>query len=75
MQRAYRFLGVGFEFGGTVVAGVLVGNWIDRRLGTEPLFTLVMTLGAMGGAVYRLLWSLKRSNSHGGDGGNTGTGG
>jgi len=66
--RAYRFTGVGFEFAGTVVAGVLVGNWIDRRLGTEPLFTLVMTMGAMGGALYRLLWALKRFSLRDGDG-------
>lgn len=68
LGRAARFVGVGFEFAGTVVAGVLVGNWLDRAAGTEPLFTLVITLGATAGAVYRLIWSLNRFNSGGGAG-------
>jgi F0F1-type ATP synthase assembly protein I len=43
---------------------VLAGYYIDEYLGTAPLFTLLLTLGGMGGAVYRLLWSLKRFSSH-----------
>jgi len=62
-------MALGFEFAGTVVAGVLAGYYIDAHLGTPPLFTLLLTLGGMGGALYRLLWSLKRSNSHTHDGG------
>jgi len=61
--KAGRYTALGFEFAGTVVAGVIAGYYIDRRLGTEPLFTLLLTLGGMGGALYRLLWSLKRSSS------------
>jgi F0F1-type ATP synthase assembly protein I len=62
-------MALGFEFAGTVVAGVLAGYYIDAHLGTPPLFTLLLTLGGMGGALYRLLWSLKRSSSHTDDGG------
>ena len=51
------------------MAGVLVGYYIDAHLGTAPLFTLLLTLGGMGGALYRLLWSLKRFNSHSDNGG------
>lgn len=61
-------MAVGFEFAGTVVAGVLLGYYIDGRLGTAPLFTLLLTLGGMGGALWRLLWSLKRFSSHSDDG-------
>jgi F0F1-type ATP synthase assembly protein I len=42
------------------VAGVLVGYYIDAHIGCAPLFTLLLTLGGMGGALYRLLSSLKR---------------
>jgi F0F1-type ATP synthase assembly protein I len=66
--KAGRFMALGFEFAGTVVAGVLVGYYIDGRLGTAPLFTLLLTLAGMGGALYRLLWTLKRFNSRSQDG-------
>lgn len=67
--RASRFAALGFEFAGIVVAGVLTGYWIDGRLGTPPLFTLFLTLAGMGGALYRLLWSLKQSSPRDGHGG------
>ena len=50
----------GFEFAGTVVAGVIGGYYLDEYLGTSPLFILVVTLAGMGGALYRLIWSLKK---------------
>ena len=67
--KAGRYTALGFEFAGIVVAGVLVGYYIDAHLGTAPLFTLLLTIGGMGGAVYRLLWSLKRFDSHADNGG------
>jgi F0F1-type ATP synthase assembly protein I len=69
LVTASRYMALGLEFAGIVVAGVLAGYYIDTQLGTEPLFTLLLTLGGMGGAVYRLLWSLKRSNSQSHNGG------
>ena len=65
---ASRYAALGFEFAGIVVAGVLVGYWIDGRLGTPPLFTLLLTLGGMGGALYRLLWGLKKFSGRDGHG-------
>lgn len=50
----------GFEFAGIVVAGVIGGYYADGYLGTAPLLTLLFTLTGMGGAVYRLIWSLKK---------------
>ena len=61
--NAGRFIAVGMEFGATVVAGVLGGYDLDMWVGTAPLFTLLLTLGGMGGALYRLIWSLKQSRS------------
>lgn len=61
--KAGRFIAVGMEFGVTVVAGVLIGYYLDMRVGTPPLFTLLFTLGGMGGALYRLIWNLKQSRS------------
>jgi F0F1-type ATP synthase assembly protein I len=58
--RAGRFAAVGLEFGATVSAGVILGYYVDQWLGTPPLFTLLTTLGALGGALYRLAWTLQR---------------
>ena len=69
LVSASRYGALGFEFGGTVVAGVIIGYYIDGYLGTAPLFTLVLTLTGMGGALYRLLWSLKRFSSQSNNGG------
>ena len=35
-NNAARFIAVGMEFGGTVVAGVLAGYYLDMWLGTAP---------------------------------------
>jgi len=53
-------MAVGMEFGLTIVAGVLVGYYLDQWAGTAPLFTLVFTLGALAGALYRIIWMLNR---------------
>ena len=66
-MRAARFAGVGFEFAGTVVAGLLLGDAIDRYMGTQGVVTVLMTLVALGGAVYRLLWSVKQFSSQSGN--------
>ena len=73
LVSAGRYAALGFEFAGTVVAGLLLGYYIDRRIGSEPLFTLLLTLGGMGGALYRLLWSLKRSSAPSQHGDRSGT--
>jgi len=63
MVRAAQFAALGIEFAGIVVAGVIAGYYLDQYLHTPPLFTLLLTLGGMGGALYRLLWMLKRLSS------------
>ena len=48
------------EFAGIIVGAMYVGYRVDRYLGTEPWLMLVLTLGGMVGALWRLLWSLKK---------------
>lgn len=57
VERKYlRFAGVGVQFGLTIFLLTLLGIWLDRRLGTAPLFTIVLLLlGFVGGT-----WSLVR---------------
>ena len=60
--KGARFAGLGTEFGGIIVAGVVAGYYIDEWLGTSPLFLLVFTLGGFAGALARLIRMLKRFN-------------
>jgi len=47
---------VGVQFGLTIFLLTFLGIWLDRRLGTEPLFTIVLLLLAFVGGT----WSLVR---------------
>lgn len=47
-DRGYQFLstaawftGMGWAIGIAILLGVLVGNWLDGRAGTHPLFLLI----------------------------------
>ncbi len=62
LGRAGAYVALFSEIGAmltvTVLAGILVGYWIDRSLGTVPIFALTgffLGLTAGGLAVYRLI--------------------
>ena len=46
---------ISWNFGWPVVAGVVVGWWIDEKLGSSPVATLALGLGSMMTAVWRLV--------------------
>jgi F0F1-type ATP synthase assembly protein I len=35
------YAGVGFQFAAAIIVFLYVGQWIDRRLGTAPIFLLI----------------------------------
>jgi len=41
LATATWFLGMGWVIAISVVLGVLLGNWLDGRVGTHPLFLLI----------------------------------
>ncbi len=49
---AARLTGVGFFIGGSILAGVLVGNWLDEKLNTRPVLVIVGLLVGIGVALY-----------------------
>jgi F0F1-type ATP synthase assembly protein I len=58
MSGAGDYLGVGLQLGASIVFFLFVGQWLDRRLGTEPwLLLLGVFVGAGAGfySVYRQL--------------------
>ena len=82
MKRLGRTIGLASELGlamgltasGFVVVGLLLGRWVDARLGTRPVATLVsLVAGAIIGqiAIYRLAMRSTRRLSTLGDGDET----
>ncbi len=50
MRRLWGVGGMGLELAGAIAVLALLGWWIDRRLGTGPLWTLVGAgIGFLGG--------------------------
>jgi F0F1-type ATP synthase assembly protein I len=55
--------GSGLQFAASVIVFVYLGQWLDRKLGTDPLFLLVgLVLGA-GGSFYSLYRRLMAAQS------------
>lgn len=60
-----RYGALGFEFAGAVLAGILVGQYADSVLGTEPWLLILGAVGGMAGAIYRLIIVLQRLSRRG----------
>ncbi len=59
MQKYLRYSTVGLEMGLSVIIGLFVGDWLDRRLGTAPwLLLLFLIFGMVAG--FRSVWRLMR---------------
>jgi F0F1-type ATP synthase assembly protein I len=57
MGEGYALLSVGITFALTVAGFVLLGVWVDRKLGTTPLFIIV---GALVGTGLGGFWMYQR---------------
>jgi ATP synthase protein I len=69
---ASEFAGIGLQFAVSIVLFVYAGQWLDRRLGTGPLFLIVgVFVGAAGSfySMYRKLMAAQAAERAGGDGG------
>ncbi|HEX9843177.1 MAG TPA: AtpZ/AtpI family protein [bacterium] len=65
IKQYLRFSAVGLELGLSVIVGLVVGQWLDSRLGTEPwLLLLFLVFGMIAGfrSVFRLLRDLNARN-------------
>jgi F0F1-type ATP synthase assembly protein I len=60
-----RYGALGFEFAGSVIAGILLGRYVDGWLGTEPWAMILGAVGGLSGAVYRLILVLQQLSRHG----------
>lgn len=60
---------LGFAVAGPLVLGIAGGLWLDRQLGTTPLFLLLGLVLGMGGAAYSLYELVLFRRDRTGDGG------
>lgn len=69
LRGAGLYLGVAFELPGTIIAGLVVGYFLDEYLGTSPWLLIVLTLVAFVGAFVRLVRWVKffRPGTNGSD--------
>ena len=60
MTKAGQYAGAGFQFTAAVLAGVLGGNWLDRKLGTSPWLLIVMVFSGAALGFYSLYRNLMK---------------
>jgi len=46
--------GLGLQFAISILLFLLAGQWIDRKLGTEPLFLIVFVFAGAGASFYSI---------------------
>ncbi len=61
-SREYlKYSGLAFQFAGLVIAGYLIGGWLDRLLHFEkPVMTVLLILVMFTGYMYKLYMELSK---------------
>ena len=62
---AMRYAGLGVQLAVSILVCVLVGQWADRKLGTEGILTVVAAFVGFGGTMYSLIRQLNRKDGGG----------
>lgn len=57
-----RYAGFGIQLAVTLLVFVWIGQWIDRKLGTDGLITVLAVLVGFGGSLYSLIRGLNRKD-------------
>ncbi|MBL7818754.1 MAG: AtpZ/AtpI family protein [Saprospiraceae bacterium] len=51
-----RYTDIAFKMGVTIALGAWLGKWLDGKMGmTKPVFLLIMSMLAIGGAIYMVI--------------------
>jgi len=56
-----RYAGLGIELAVAIVAGTFGGRWLDHKLGTDGIFTIVGALLGFGGTLYSVVRELSKT--------------
>ena len=57
-----RYAGLGVQIAASLLLFVWIGQWIDRKLGTGGLITVIAAFLGFGGTMYWLIRSLSQKN-------------
>jgi len=60
-----RYAGLGIQLAATILVGVLLGQWVDRKAGTDGVFVILGALLGFGGTLYSLIRELSRADKDG----------
>ena len=60
-----RYAGLGVQLAATLLVAVLVGQWVDRKAGTEGVFTILGALLGFGGTLYSVIRELTKADEDG----------
>lgn len=59
LTNTYRevgpYLGLGLQLAATIVIMVLIGDWIDKKYGTSPLWTIITGFLGITTGMYQLI--------------------
>lgn len=53
-NKYIRFSSVGIQMGVIIAAGVFLGDWLDTKYQSAPLWTVICSLGAVFSALYQV---------------------
>lgn len=55
IRDAAPYMGLGIQLAATMVIFVLIGDWIDKKNESEPLFLTIFALAGIGVGMYTLI--------------------
>lgn len=56
----FRYAGFGIQLAGSIIGFMLLGYWLDRKLGTGGILAILGALLGFGAALYALLRQVAR---------------
>jgi F0F1-type ATP synthase assembly protein I len=60
LGSAGKYAGIGIQFAASIVLFLFAGQWVDRRLGTSPVFMIIGVFGGATAAFYSIYKRLMR---------------
>jgi F0F1-type ATP synthase assembly protein I len=58
MGGAGRYAGLGIQFAASILLFLYLGQWLDKRFGTDPLFLYIGVFTGAGAAFYSMYRNL-----------------